>query len=321
MPCVWPADVGAEGRGICGSASGGLLRPPVLVSPTVPTLWKEAASSSVSSGRAAPGGELPENSTPGSGGRRTAWAASPPSPHRFAGVGGLLAITSSGPHAESASSLSLSLLSPASSPSRFPMPITSKTSRNSPSTSAATGVAGAREEALERGTGVLALDVEGRGGVGAGDGANGLPAAAGASAAGSGPLWPPPGGAPGTLIRKIQTFFLSFPHGTLRTLPPRGVVVLHYAPPPRPHGAAPQRRGASKLHLDATMAGAPRAAPRPLEHCGSAHTLSAQRPACRRKHTAVAARVRNYTRSIPSGSKTRHADGLTHPILHLELNV
>ena len=66
------------------------------------------------------------------------------------------------------------------------------------------------EEALERGTGVLALDVEGRGGVGAGDGANGLPAAAGASAAGSGPLWPPPGGAPGTLIRKVKTFFLSF---------------------------------------------------------------------------------------------------------------
>ena len=37
-------------------------------------------------------------------------------------------------------------------------------------------------------------------------------------------------------------------------------------PPARPCGAAPQRRGASKLHLDATMAGAPRAAPRPLEH-------------------------------------------------------
>ena len=266
-PLASPTDAGAEGRGILSSAGCELLRPP-SVPPVVPKLRKEAASSSMLlSGRGAPGCALPGGkSTAGSGGRRTGCAASPPSGHRFAGVGGLRAITSSGPHAESASSLSLSLLSPASSPSRFPMPITSKTSRNSPSTSAATGVAGAREEALERGTGVLALDVEGRGGVGAGDGANGLPAAAGASAAGSGPLWPPPGGAPGTLIRKIQTFFLSFPHGTLRTLPPRGVVVLHYAPPPRPHGAAPQRRGASKLHLDATMAGAPRAAPRPLEH-------------------------------------------------------
>ena len=272
MPCVWPADAGAVGRGICGSASGGLLRPPVLVSPTVPMLWKEAASSSLSSGRVAPGCTLPGsggepggNSTSGAGGRRTGCAASPPSGHLLAPAAGLLLKTSSGPVAETASPSSSELFPP-SSPWPFPMPITSKTSRNSPSTAAASGVAGAREEALERGTGVLALDVEGRGGVGAGDGANGLPAAAGASAAGSGPLWPPPGGAPGTLIRKIKTFFLSFPHGTLRTLPPRGVVVLHYAPPPRPHGAAPQRRGASKLHLDATMAGAPRAAPRPLEH-------------------------------------------------------
>ena len=255
MPCVWPADVGAEGRGICGSAGGGLLRPPVLVSPTVPTLWKEAASSSVSSGREAPWGELPGgNNSPGAGGRRTACAASPPSGHLLGPVVGLLVKTSSGPVAETASPSS-SLLFPPSSPSPFPMPITSKTSRNSPSTSAATGVAGAREEALERGTGVLALDVEGRGGVGAGDGANGLPAAAGASAAGSGPLWPPPGGAPGTLIRVLykDTNFLSFfstrnPEDT--AAPRSGGATLRTTTPPPRRGTSAERREQAALGRD-----------------------------------------------------------------------
>ena len=151
MPCVvcpaelcqegalaWPTDAGAEGRGILSSAGCGLLRPPSVL-PAVAKLRTEAVSSTLLSGREAPGCALPGSggepggkSTSGAGGRRTGCAASPPSGQRLAAAGSR-AMTSSGPSAESVSL-------PSSSSSLSPSPsMALNTSLSSPRTSAAVG--------------------------------------------------------------------------------------------------------------------------------------------------------------------------------------
>ena len=250
-----PTVAGAEGRGSLSSAGCELLRPP-SVPPVVPKLRYEAASSSMLlSGRGAPGCAPPGGkSTAGSGGRRTGCAASPPSGQRLAAAESR-AMTSSGPSAESASPSVHASASSSLVPSMAFI-----TSRSSPRTSAGVGVVGALPsgvlglEIVGR-TGVLALEVVGRGGVGAGDGANGLPAAAGAGgpAAGSpGPRWPPaalppPGaccGTPNILenSRTAKTFFLApcYRSEALRARCAAGPTLWPAAPP---SGAAPQRRG------------------------------------------------------------------------------
>ena len=258
-PLASPTDAGAEGRGILSSAGCGLLRPPSVL-PAVAKLRTEAVSSTLLSGREAPGCALPGSggkpggkSTSGAGGRRTGCAASPPSGHLLASARSR-AMTSSGPSADNASpsdhaSRFASSLSVHMSPSVPSMAFI--TSRSSPRTSAAVGGLGALPtgvlglEIVGR-TGVLALEVDGRGGVGAGDGANGLPAAAGAGgpAAGSpGPRWPPaalppPGaccGTPNILenSRTAKTFFLApcYRSEALRARRAAGPTLRPAAPP------------------------------------------------------------------------------------------
>ena len=260
-PLASPTAAGAVGRGSPSSAGCELLRPP-SVPPVVPKLRYEAASSSMLlSGRGAPGCASPSpKSAAGSGGRRTGCAASPPSGHRLAAAASR-ATTSSGPSAESASSLpSSSSLFPFPSPFAFEPSMALNTSRSSPRTSAGVGVVGALSSGvlgleIDGRTGVLALEDDGRGGVGAGDGANGLPAAAGAGgpAAGSpGPRWPPAALPPpvaccGTpdILENLRTAKLSFLH--LATAPrrsaPGALQALHCGLQRPPSGAAPQRRG------------------------------------------------------------------------------